>query len=287
MTHSMTGFARSSVTTGGVTITVELRSVNNRFLDLHIRCPDSLRQFEHGWRKKISDRVHRGKLELQIKLDDKASFGMADIDLAALSDLMRQLDQISKNIPDSTPPDTLSLLSVPGVLSSPPADELLLEQCANQALDDALSSLALTRQEEGEKMASVVLSRVAAMGELLGALKKNLPTLKEHQQQRLLDRLAQIGVEPDAKRLEEELVYSAQKADVDEELDRLEAHLEAITKALRGSAPCGRRLDFLMQELNREANTLSSKATALSTTEIAVEFKVLIEQMREQIQNIE
>ena len=136
-------------------------------------------------------------------------------------------------------------------------------------------------------MASVVLSRVAAMGELLEELKKNLPALKEHQQQRLLDRLAHIGVEPDAKRLEEELVYSAQKADVDEELDRLEAHLEAITKALRGSAPCGRRLDFLMQELNRGANTLSSKATSLSTTEIAVEFKVLIEQMREQIQNIE
>ncbi|MGB0379008.1 MAG: endoribonuclease YicC domain-containing protein, partial [Luminiphilus sp.] len=118
-------------------------------------------------------------------------------------------------------------------------------------------------------------------------LKRNLPALKDQQRQRLLDRLAQIGVEPDAKRLEEELVYSAQKADVDEELDRLEAHLEAITESLKGSAPCGRRLDFLMQELNREANTLSSKATSLSTTETAVEFKVLIEQMREQIQNIE
>jgi len=201
VTHSMTGFARSSVTTGSVTITVELRSVNNRFLDVYIRCPDSLRQFEHGWRKKISDRVHRGKLELQIKLDDKASFGMADIDLAALSGLMRQLDQISKNIPDSTPPDTLSLLSVPGVLSSSPADELLLEQCASQALDEALSTLALARQEEGKKMASVVLSRVVTMSELLEELKKDLPALKEHQHQRLLDRLAQIGVEPDTKRL--------------------------------------------------------------------------------------
>ena len=136
-------------------------------------------------------------------------------------------------------------------------------------------------------MASVVLSRAAAMSELLEALKKNLPALKEHQQQRLLDRLAQIGVEPDAKRLEEELVYSAQKADVDEELDRLEAHLEAITKALRGSAPCGRRLDFLMQELNREANTLGSKSVHPEQTNASVTLKVLIEQMREQVQNIE
>jgi uncharacterized protein (TIGR00255 family) len=118
-------------------------------------------------------------------------------------------------------------------------------------------------------------------------LKANLPILREQQQQRILHRLAQIDVEPDAKRLEEELVYSAQKSDVEEELDRLDAHLTAIGKALQGSASCGRRLDFLMQELNREANTLSSKATALSTTETAVEFKVLIEQMREQIQNIE
>lgn len=287
MTHSMTGFARSSVTTGNVTITAELRSVNNRFLDLHIRCPESLRQFEYGWRKKISGRVHRGKLELQIKLDDTAALGLADIDPEALTGLMRQLDQIAKTVPDSIAPDRLSLLSVPGVLSSPPADEHLLEQCADRALDEALSSLTQTRREEGEKMATAILSRVAAMGELLEILKRNLPALKDQQRQRLLDRLAQIGVEPDAKRLEEELVYSAHKADVDEELDRLEAHLEAITESLKGSAPCGRRLDFLMQELNREANTLSSKATSLSTTETAVEFKVLIEQMREQIQNIE
>jgi uncharacterized protein (TIGR00255 family) len=166
-------------------------------------------------------------------------------------------------------------------------DEDALGQYVAKALDQALSQLVVNRREEGAVLATVVLDRVATMRELLDLLKANLPILREQQEQRILHRLAQIDVEPDAKRLEEELVYSAQKSDVEEELDRLDAHLNAIEKALQGSAPCGRRLDFLMQELNREANTLSSKATALSTTETAVEFKVLIEQMREQIQNIE
>ena len=287
MTQSMTGFARGSVTTGEMTITVELRSVNNRFLDLHIRCPESLRVFEQPWRRKIGEQIHRGKVELHIKLNDQTDNRLAEIDSEGLSRLHKMLDQVARVIPDTTAPDQLSVLAAPGVLLSAMIDEDALGQYVAKALDQALSQLVVNRREEGALLATVVLDRVATMRELLDLLKANLPILREQQEQRILHRLAQIDVEPDAKRLEEELVYSAQKSDVEEELDRLDAHLNAIEKALQGSAPCGRRLDFLMQELNREANTLSSKATALSTTETAVEFKVLIEQMREQIQNIE
>jgi uncharacterized protein (TIGR00255 family) len=283
----MTGFARSSVTTGEMTITIELRSVNNRFLDLHIRCPESLRAFEQPWRRKIGEQIHRGKVELHIKLDDQTDNRLAEIDSEGLSRLHKMLDQVARVFPDATAPDQLSILAAPGVLSSAVVDEEALGRSVAKALDQALSQLVISRREEGAALEAVVLDRVATMRELLDWLKANLPILREQQQQRILHRLAQIDVEPDAKRLEEELVYSAQKSDVEEELDRLDAHLTAIGKALQGSAPCGRRLDFLMQELNREANTLSSKATALSTTETAVEFKVLIEQMREQIQNIE
>ena len=287
MTQSMTGFARSSVTTGEMTITIELRSVNNRFLDLHIRCPESLRAFEQPWRRKIGEQIHRGKVELHIKLDDQTDNRLSEIDSEGLSRLHKMLDQVARVFPDATAPDQLSILAAPGVLLSAMIDEDALGQYVAKALDQALSQLVVNRREEGAVLATVVLDRVATMRELLDLLKANLPILREQQEQRILHRLAQIDVEPDAKRLEEELVYSAQKSDVEEELDRLDAHLTAIGKALQGSAPCGRRLDFLMQELNREANTLSSKATALSTTETAVEFKVLIEQMREQIQNIE
>ena len=287
MTQSMTGFARRSVTTGEMTITIELRSVNNRFLDLHIRCPESLRAFEQPWRRKIGEQIHRGKVELHIKLDDQTDNRLSEIDSEGLSRLHKMLDQVARVFPDATAPDQLSILAAPGVLSSAVIDEEALGQSVAKALDQALSQLVISRREEGAALEAAVLERVATMRELLDRLKANLPILREQQQQRILHRLAQIDVEPDAKRLEEELVYSAQKSDVEEELDRLNAHLTAIGKALQGSAPCGRRLDFLMQELNREANTLSSKATALSTTETAVEFKVLIEQMREQIQNIE
>jgi len=287
VTQSMTGFARRSVTTGEMTITIELRSVNSRFLDLHIRCPESLRAFEQPWRRKIGEQIHRGKVELHIKLDDQTDNRLSEIDSEGLSRLHKMLDQVARVFPDATAPDQLSILAAPGVLSSAVIDEEALGQSVAKALDQALSQLVISRREEGAALEAAVLERVATMRELLDRLKANLPILREQQQQRILHRLAQIDVEPDAKRLEEELVYSAQKSDVEEELDRLDAHLNAIGKALQGSAPCGRRLDFLMQELNREANTLSSKATALSTTETAVEFKVLIEQMREQIQNIE
>jgi uncharacterized protein (TIGR00255 family) len=167
VTQSMTGFARSSVTTGEMTITVELRSVNNRFLDLHIRCPESLRAFEQPWRRKIGEQIHRGKVELHIKLDDQTDNRLAEIDSEGLSRLHKMLDQVARVFPDATAPDQLSILAAPGVLSSAVIDEDALGQSVAKALDQALSQLVVSRREEGAALATVVLDRVATMRELL------------------------------------------------------------------------------------------------------------------------
>lgn len=287
MTQSMTGFARGSVTTPSFSVTVEIRSVNNRFLDLHMRCPEQLRGLEPAWRRHIAGVLNRGKVEVSFRI--QANEGAADIvvNQEHLRTLARALGDVSGVFPEAPMPDRLALLLAPGVLTANDVDDKAMGHAAGEALNQALAELVEQRHSEGEKLAEMVRSRVANMQSQLATLKQHLPQLREQQHQRLLDRLEQAGVDADSKRLEEELVYVAQRSDVDEEMDRLGAHLEAILDALNSDQPCGRRLDFLMQELNREANTLSSKSTALSTTNTAVEFKVLIEQMREQIQNIE
>ena len=287
MTQSMTGFARGSVTTPLITVIVEMRSVNNRFLDLHFRCPENLRAFEGSWRKTLSRRLDRGKVEVSVRLQAGTGTDTLLINTERLDAIGSGLEQVGIRFPESTPPDRLALLQAPGVMASDQVDEQALASAVAQALSIALDELVGERSREGDQLAAMVRERVDSIRGLLAALQEHLPTIRAQQRQRLLDRLEDAGVEPDARRLEEELVYVAQRSDVDEEMDRLGAHLEAILVALDGNAPCGRRLDFLMQELNREANTLSSKATSLTTTNTAVEFKVLIEQMREQVQNIE
>jgi uncharacterized protein (TIGR00255 family) len=287
MTQSMTGFARGSVTTPSFAVIVELRSVNNRFLDLHFRCPDNLRSEEPQWRTLIGKYVDRGKIEVAFRLQLEAGTEAISLNKAKLAQLSTALGEISETLPNAKQPDTLAILQIPGVANAEELDIAAVKEAAKNALKNALDELHEQRHAEGEKLAVMVASRAATMGELLVTLRSQLPLLREQQKQRLLSKLEQAGINPDASRLEEELIYVAQRSDVDEEMDRLDAHLGAITDALKSGKPCGRRLDFLMQELNREANTLSSKSTALTTTNTAVEFKVLIEQMREQIQNIE
>ena len=283
----MTGFARGSVTTSAFAVIVEMRSVNNRYLDLHIRCPDSLRALEPRWRRRISDALSRGKVEIGVRVQSEQGADALVINQERLHAVADALASVGQTMPDAPLPDRMAILLAPGVLTAEEVDDRTLADAANTALEQALSELIEQRLAEGAKLKDMVQTRVAGMRTLLAELRLHLPTLREQQRQRLLDRLEHSGVEADSKRLEEELVYVAQRSDVDEEMDRLDAHLEAIDSALGSGKPCGRRLDFLMQELNREANTLSSKSTALTTTNTAVEFKVLIEQMREQIQNIE
>ena len=287
MTQSMTGFARASVTTGAVTVTVECRSVNNRYLDLHFRMPDNLRSIESALRNKANEYCSRGKLEFVIRTMDTDCDAPTAINTARLSALQGALGQIENAFPTAAKPDQLALLLAPGVLVEQETDPETLRATALAAASDCLAGLRENRQQEGEKLAEMIRQRVDVMRGHLQDLHKQLPALQTALRQKLLDRLNTVDIEADPVRLEEEIVYILQRADVEEEMDRLEAHLDAIETALAGHGPCGRRLDVLMQELNREANTLGSKSTALSTTNMSVEFKVLIEQMREQIQNIE
>ena len=287
MTQSMTGFARASVTTGAVTVTVECRSVNNRYLDLHFRMPDNLRSMESVLRTKANEYCSRGKLDFVIRTMDADLDAPTAINAARLSALQGALGQIENAFPAAAKPDQLALLLAPGVMVEQETDPETLLATALAAASDCLAGLRENRLQEGEKLADMIRQRADVMRGHLQDLREQLPELQTAHRQRLLDRLTTVDIEADPVRLEEEIVYILQRADVEEEMDRLEAHLDAIETALAGNGPCGRRLDFLMQELNREANTLGSKSTALSTTNMSVEFKVLIEQMREQIQNIE
>jgi uncharacterized protein (TIGR00255 family) len=287
MTQSMTGFARGSVTTAQFTVIVELRSVNNRFLDVHFRCPDNLRENEPHWRQLIGHELARGKVEVSVKVQTVIADDAIYINEEKLAEVQQALITVCEAMPDARYPNALAVLEVPGVSKQRVLDEKLLATASNEAIQQAVTELAEQHRIEGEKMARAIMDRVDVMHKMLDELKEFLPELRKNQRQRLLDRLNQAGITAEPSRLEEELVYLAQRSDVDEEVDRLAAHLSAISEALASHKPCGRRLDFLMQELNREANTLSAKSTALSTTNTAVEFKVLIEQMREQIQNIE
>lgn len=287
VTQSMTGFARGSVTTGAISVTVECRSVNNRFLDLHFRMPDALRSIENVLRDKASAYCKRGKLEFTIRASDTGDKTATAIDAERLSALQGALASIADQFPDARQPDHLALLMTPGVLIEQEQDAEALQAATLEAADACLRELRQQRSQEGEKLAAMIRQRAEAMRAQLHELREQLPELLAAHRARLLERFSALDIEADPVRLEEEIVYVLQRADVDEEMDRLDAHLDAIETALTSDGPCGRRLDFLMQELNREANTLGSKSTALSTTNTSVDFKVLIEQMREQIQNIE
>jgi uncharacterized protein (TIGR00255 family) len=197
------------------------------------------------------------------------------------------LKQVSTHFPDAEAPNQLALLQAPGVLHERPIAAEALITATTSALKQCLETLSQNRREEGARLAAMVSERGELIRALLLSLRQQLPALQQAYREKLLARMTSLELTADAKRLEEEIVYVLQRADVEEEMDRLDAHLDAINDALAGEVPCGRKLDFLMQELNREANTLASKSTALETTNTAVEFKVLIEQMREQIQNIE
>lgn len=287
VTQSMTGFARGSVTTGAISVTVECRSVNNRFLDLHFRMPDALRGIENMLREKASAYCTRGKLEFTIRAADTGENTAAAIDLERLSALQSALASIADNFPESPQPDQLAMLMAPGVLIEREQDVAALQAATLEAAEACLDELRQQRSQEGEKLAAMIRQRAETMRAQLHALRDRLPELQGAYRARLMERFTAIDIDADPVRLEEEVVYVLQRADVEEEMDRLDAHLDAIETALTSDGPCGRRLDFLMQELNREANTLGSKSTALSTTNTSVDFKVLIEQMREQIQNIE
>ena len=287
MAQSMTGFASQTTTLGEWKLSFECKSVNSRFLDITLKLPDVVKVCESQLRQIISEALVRGKVEFTIRLERDESFPEGKVNADKLAELEQALETIRNNLSDLRPPSALDVLQMPGVWVSEKADtSSLIAHCLTCA-PDVLTALIAHRQSEGSRLEAMLKERCVAITQIVTAYRKELPALTDAHEQRLRDRIAALNINHDEKRLEEELVFLANKSDVAEELDRLEAHIEAIYEALNSNEPCGRRLDFLMQELNREANTLGSKTNSLSTTNAAVELKVLIEQMREQVQNLE
>ena len=288
MIHSMTAFARESASTTQGTLTVELRSVNHRYLDCSFKLPDILRPLEPQLREQASAGLARGKLDCLIRVQSHAARGGDwHIDKQQLERLLAAASDIQAQLAEYRPLTALEILQFPGICSTEDHSEEALQKTAAALFARTLEDLRSARQREGEKLAQLVRDRLEQVEREVASTRKSLPILIQQQRQKVITRIEELEVEVDQGRLEQELVYLAQKADVDEELDRLEAHIVEVRRTLEKGGPCGRRLDFLMQEFNREANTLSSKSTASNTTRSAVELKVLIEQMREQIQNIE
>lgn len=285
--HSMTAFARVEEAASWGTLHVEIRSVNQRYLEPHFRLHESLRDLEPILREALRTRLARGKVECSIRFESSETVQAPTVNTARLAAISDALTAIQQQVLSAVPPTTLELLNQPGVMETQHLDQSAIKAAAKTLFEQALEELIDARAREGDKLAEMISTRLTAVSEQVATVKSLLPQLLERQRAQLLERLDIAKTELDPQRLEAELVLVAQKADVDEELDRLTAHVEEVSRQLTQTGPKGRRLDFLMQELNREANTLSSKSIVAESTRCAVELKVLIEQMREQIQNIE
>jgi uncharacterized protein (TIGR00255 family) len=288
MIRSMTGFARREQSGSHGSLTWELRTVNHRYLEIACRLPEEFRAAEGEFRQRVAAGVRRGKVDATLNFRAAAGSGHAlEIDRTLLEQLVRRARDVAALAGTPTQLDPLDLLRWPGVVSESSRDMSPLVTAAHATLALALEDLATARASEGERIGTMLSQRCATLLSLVDAVQVRLPEVRTRIRARLLERLAQLQSQPDTDRLEQELVILAQKMDVDEELDRLRSHVTEIRKALAGEEPAGRRLDFLMQELNREANTLSSKSQDAETTRLAVDMKVIIEQMREQVQNVE
>jgi uncharacterized protein (TIGR00255 family) len=287
MTLSMTAFARTDTQTELGTYSWEIRSVNSRYLELHFRLPDVLRSIEGPLREQLRNSLTRGKVECSLKF----TANQAQQSLSINEDLVAQINQAADQVHGVIGPgnalSALEILKWPGVISQ---DNLDLEAASQESLTAfgaALTQLIEMRKREGQALNVFIHQRLDGIAEQVKIVRDILPKILITQRNNLKAKLAELVDKVDPDRIEQEMVILLQKADVDEELDRLEAHLEEVTRILKQKGAIGRRLDFMMQELNREANTLSSKSISHLTTQISVELKVLIEQMREQIQNIE
>jgi len=283
----MTAFSRQEQAAETGELSLEIRSVNHRYLDMNLRLPEELRACEPLIREQVADRVARGKLDITIRYQSPSAGDSLKLDQALVERLAKTSHEVDKYIYNPAPISSLELLRWPGVIQSESVDAEQLQQNLKTLLAIALDDLIAMRQREGEKLKTAILQRCTGIEEIVARVEKVLPEIRQAWRDKLVARLHEVKAELDENRLEQELVYLAQKTDVDEELDRLRMHLGEIRGVLEGDKPAGRRLDFLMQELNREANTLGSKSVHNETTRASIDLKVLIEQMREQVQNIE
>jgi len=288
MTRSMTAFSRSSTEQIWGSLVWELRSVNHRYLDVVVKLPEELRSIENVIRSRLTKKIKRGKVECNLRYK-AAEFQQTELQIneALTDEVLKACQVISKKLHQSSELNAIDILQWPGIINAPTADLTLLSDSALSSFDIALSELCESRKSEGQRLQVLIEQRCIAMQKIVKNERARRPQILQQRREKLLSKLAELNAEYDADRFEQELVYIAQKMDVDEELDRLDSHFIEVEKIFKTNEPIGRRLDFIMQEFNREANTLGSKSTDIETTQAAVELKVLIEQMREQVQNIE
>lgn len=288
MIASMTGFARHSTDAEGQSLVWELRSVNHRYLDLRIQLPDSLRALEPEARTLLQQSLGRGKVDAVLRLETVEGDAAIRFDEVRAKSLIKTLREIDQLMVNGARVSALDVLLWPGVLHRevPVAPEPLRDSVLH-GLRAAVEDLRTMRALEGDVLRQTLVARLDSFVELVQQLRSRRATIVDGQRERLRARIADLDLSLDPQRLEQEVALLAQRLDVDEELDRLDGHIGAMREILQREEPVGRRLDFLMQEFNREANTLSSKSHDLDTTRVAMEMKVLTEQMREQVQNIE
>ena len=290
MTSSMTAFARVQVQEDWGSLVWEIRSVNHRYLEPHFRLPEQMREIEPGLREILRKQLSRGKIECGLRYQLAESEQELNLNLSMLEKLKAALLEVNNQLSTDVavnPVNPLDVLQWPGVQATEETEMAVVHKAALKAFGDAIAELKGMRQREGAELEKFINARLDGIVEEVSNLRRVLPEILDAQRQKILDRLEEAKAELNPERLEQEMVILAQKMDVDEELDRLGTHVSEVRRTLSGKGAIGRRLDFLMQELNREANTLSSKSINAGLTQTAVNLKVLIEQMREQIQNIE
>ena len=282
---SMTGSASIADNNKIASLSIDISSVNSRYLEIFLKIPDNLRHLDSQLRALIQSKLSRGKLDCfinyNLNLDESLNINQKTLDA-----LTKALSTIKDSLPNSSI-NALEILNYPGVLKQ---EEHLQEKVDELILKDfekALDELVKTRQSEGSKLKEALLTRLDLVSKQTDIVEKSLKVLVVNERQRLKDKIANFGVDVDPQRIEQEVALAAQRSDVEEEYDRLRAHIKEVKAILDKGGICGKRLDFMMQEFNRETNTLASKAATLDITQVAIELKVLIEQMREQVQNIE
>jgi uncharacterized protein (TIGR00255 family) len=284
----MTAFARGQAHLDDLVLNWELRSVNHRFLEIQFRLPEALRGLEQGLRDTVRQHLKRGKVDCTLRVDRPGPMGSVQLNRPVLLQLLAVLEQMRRDVPELAPPNPVDLLRWPGLLGQEPVlDEAALEEPVVDLFEAALTELIGHRQREGAQLRETIEQRLDEMDRLLEQIKRHTTTIASEVQARLVQRINDLRASLEPGRLEQEVALLAQRADVAEELDRLRIHIEEARTNLRSPGPHGRRLDFLTQELNREANTLGSKSILGQTSQRAVDLKVIIEQIREQVQNVE
>ena len=287
MIRSMTGFARRERQFPWGLLAWELKTVNHRFLEMGCRLPEEFRVGEAEFRQAIAAAVRRGKVECSLHFRPTVVEVALEVDAELLGSLTLRAQQIAAQAGVAARIDVLDLLRWPGVIRDGTRDNAPMVAAALALLAEALAELARFRDSEGGRLRDALEQRCAGLVDFAARVTERLPEVRARMRTKLLERIAQLVSDVDHERLEQELAILTQRLDVDEEIDRLRGHVTEVRKTFGGNEAAGRRLDFLMQELNREANTLSSKSQDIETTRAAVDMKVLIEQMREQVQNIE